>query len=273
MKTSKPSQNRIKSVCLAAILVCTASCSEQNKTASPAEESTVSAGDNELSDIKGIPGEKDIQLLNKLNVFDLDSTKFFPQSPISRSQFVKWLARAAATTSHHPVVLANKGPATFIDVSESDPNFKYIQGMANAGYLISYDDKIFRPSGALSREQMFGIKVQFDFARRLTRAVTKDEIRKIWKFQDVDKIAPRYLSAFYYDGEGNSAPKNVSRVYGNIQNLKPQIPVTRAEAAICLSRLGKSSCASTARADAQSTKRPLAGPTTSTSADSLDHPE
>jgi hypothetical protein len=193
-----------------------------------------------FTDIHGVFGEKEITALNKLHVFDSSSGKFDPQKPITRGEFVKWLVVGANSFYRHPVRVAEAGPSAFPDVTEQSPYFKYIQALVNAGFVVGYDDKSFRPDDVLTREQMIGIKTPFDFGRDThDKVYTLADLQWCWKFNDDNQISPRYRSAFYWDGSNSTfAPQNTSRVWQTTKLIHPQMPVTRAEAAVCISKIG-----------------------------------
>jgi hypothetical protein len=140
-----------KVAALSSTATTTTSTTAPTTTATTATTTATAPGSNAstatgFSDIKGVFGEKEITDLNKLGVFDSNSGKFEPMKPITRAQFVTWLVKANNSFYNHDIRLAESGDPTFPDVPNTDPNFKYIQGMVNAGYVVGYDDKTFKPN-------------------------------------------------------------------------------------------------------------------------------
>lgn len=202
-------------------------------TPSPTASATKSLSPVTFEDIKGGFGEKEITQLAQLGVFDTTSGKFNPQGPITRAEFVRWLVRANnaiyAGSPDKTIRLSDNGKATFSDVPDTRPDSRYIQAMTNAGFAIGYDDKTFKPDQILTREQMLGIKVALD--HRVAMDVDTDSPPGEWT--DSNKIAKKYWPAFYIETVyQNNA--NIGRIFGTIKTLKPQAPVTRAEAAVAI---------------------------------------
>lgn len=202
-------------------------------TPSPTASATKSLKPVTFEDIKGGFGEKEITQLAQLGVFDTTSGKFNPQGPITRAEFVRWLVRANnaiyAGSPDKTIRLSDNGKATFSDVPDTRPDSRYIQAMTNAGFAIGYDDKTFKPDQILTREQMLGIKVALD--HRVAMDVDTDSPPGEWT--DSNKIAKKYWPALYIETVyQNNA--NIGRIFGTIKTLKPQAPVTRAEAAVAI---------------------------------------
>lgn len=189
-----------------------------------------------FTDIKGIFAEQAIYDLAKLGVFESTSGAFRPSAPIKRREFIRWLVRANnaifSDTPDKQVRLAESGDATFVDVPPSDPDFKYIQGMANAGYVIGYDAKHFRPEQNLVREELVAIKAPFDHnGAQVDQHAGISDVRAAWGFSDIDQISKQYYASFYTD-YFVSPQHNISRIWGTIKKFQPLKPVTRAEAAL-----------------------------------------
>ena len=117
------------------------------------------------------------------------------------------------------------------------PDFAYIQGLAEAGYLPSpltgdTNEKTFRPDAALTRETLLRWKVPVD-QQKLLPTVTTSKIQEVWGFKDADKVSPDAASAIVAD-QANQELSNVRRLIGASLLLQPQKAVTRAEAAAAL---------------------------------------
>ena len=187
-----------------------------------------------FEDIKGVVAQKQITQLAQLGVFDTTSGKFNPKAPITRAEFVRWLVRANniffAGSSDKTIRLPDENnKATFSDVPPTHPDFNYIQGMANAGFPIGYDEKTFKPDQILSREQMLAIKVALDHRT----PIEKDKGEAPVGWTDSNKISKKYWPALSVESVlQNNA--NAQRTFGSIKTLNPQAAVNRAEAALCI---------------------------------------
>ncbi|MBW4512767.1 MAG: S-layer homology domain-containing protein [Scytonematopsis contorta HA4267-MV1] len=213
-----------------------------------------------FEDIKGVFGEKEITELAKLGVFDSTSGKFSPQSNITRGDFMRLLVRANNAIwveQDKQIREAEGGQATFADVPPTHPNFRYIQGLLNTGFVSGFDEKTFAPDQPLTREQMVAIKIAVDrggvydftkfngqeaklnteFAVNVPRWTDREQISK--KFIRAFNTEYRSFSNTYKETfEGNTF-KNIERTFGATATFKPQQPVTRAEAAVCISLIGE----------------------------------
>jgi len=182
-------------------------------------------------------GSKQILELAQLGVFDRLGGTFEPIRPVTRAEFVRWLVRANnaiwAEKPERQVRLAEGGTASFTDVPPDHPDFKYVQGMMNAGFAIGYDETTFRPDEPLTREQMVAIKVGLDQGG--LRVPSSDYI-PAWT--DRDRISDFFRPALQVEFYANDRVKNVERTFGTLKTFRPQMPVTRAEAAVCMSLIG-----------------------------------
>jgi hypothetical protein len=218
-------------------------------TPSPTASATASPTQVAFEDIKGAFGEKEITQLAQLGVFDTTTGKFNPQKPITRAEFVRWLVRANnAIFSASPdklLRLTEAKKSSFSDIPATHPDFRYIQAMADAGFDIRADEKTFKPQQTLTREQMVAMKVTLD---RKT-AISEDTGNPPGGWTDSDQISKKYWPALYTESivQGNG---NIGRVFGSIKTFKPQAPVTRAEAAVCVSAVGDSAGVFTTAEDA-----------------------
>jgi hypothetical protein len=190
-----------------------------------------------FTDIKGIFAEQTIKDMAVLGVFDTTTGAFKPTATLTRAEFVRWLVRANnayyKNMPEQQIRPAESGPATFADVPAANPDFKYIQGMANAGYVIGTDATHFTPNRAITREEMIAIKASRDEHGMNMAPVDVMFIH----FTDAAKIAKVYTGAIHEDDSVRTS-HNIARVWGSIKTFNPQMPVTRAEAALCLSEFG-----------------------------------
>ncbi|BAU11382.1 S-layer protein [Leptolyngbya sp. NIES-3755] len=201
-----------------------------------------------FSDVQGIAGETEIQQLAQLGVFEGVSDQFNPQQPITRAEFIRWLVRSNnaiyKNTPEQQVRLAESGQATFPDVPATHPDFRYIQGMLNSGFAVGYEEKTFRPDQPLTREEMIAIKSGFDSGGVLQDEEQGKSLNTVYvpNWSDRNQISRRFYRAFNTEyitqiTKGNEL-KNVDRTFGAIKAFRPKAPVTRAEAALCMSVIG-----------------------------------
>lgn len=218
-----------------AALTLVLTCFAQTSFANNSEKGRlIAAGDKpEFKDIADFNGEKEIKDLVKLDVLNAGSGKFEPAKGCKRSAFVAWVVRANnVLRPDEKIRLADPGSkATFSDVPSTHPQFKFIQGMANAGWSVGYDDKTFKPDNILTREEMIAIKTPLDAGKDL-----KDENRpSIQQWSDYKKIGKRYIGPMSWE---TAWTPNWDRCFGKTKSCEPQKPVTRAEAALCVWQFG-----------------------------------
>jgi hypothetical protein len=203
-------------------------------TASPA----ISAA---FDDIAETSARKQIMELGQLGVFGNLTGKFNPSQPITRAEFVRWLVNANnaifATIPERQIRVAEPGESTFSDVPSTHPDFRYIQGMANSGFAIGYDEKTFKPDQLLTREEMISIKDGLDLGT--PKPFYKKSARSLLeKFNDHEQVSAKFAASIASDIGNGLSNQNLYRTFGLIKALRPKSPVTRAEATICMSVIG-----------------------------------
>ncbi len=190
------------------------------------------------ADIAGSFGEKEIQDLINVGVFKVENKNFEPTKPVSRGEFCKWLVESnnIIRPKKYFIRTADPGsPSSFTDMTDADPYFKYVQGLADAGWSVGFPDKTFRPTAILTREQMIAIKNPIDWNSEQYNGYEK-------QWSDGNKINPHFLKqmsteAFaYYQCKHQN---NWARLYGATKVCQPQKPVSRAEAAACVWSIGR----------------------------------
>jgi len=213
---------------------------------------------DDLSD--GLP-KTQIEQLAALGVFGPLSGHFEPGGPIIRGEFIRWLFLTSnaiwADDPGKQIRPADGSRTTFPDVPPSQPDYKYIQGFVDAGFAIGFQDKLFHPTEPLTREQMIAIKesvdrggVESSLAHLTIKDVNGAYSYMLPDWKDRDQIAPEYWPAIATDviDDGNAAPlpnlypgatiDNLPRAFGAIAMFYPKRAVTRAEAAVCIWRIG-----------------------------------
>lgn len=189
-----------------------------------------------FTDISGINAEQAIKDMAALGIFESTTGEFKPRDPITRAEFVRWLVTADniyyKDAPKEQIRLAESDEATFVDVPATRPDFKYIQGMANAGYVIGVDKTHFAPDRPITREEMIAIKIGRD-----TRGTTGPGDPSGLPYTDKMKVNRIYAAAVDRASSVFST-QDIGRIWGSIKTFNPQKVVTRAEAAVCLSAFG-----------------------------------
>ncbi len=204
---------------------------------------TFSNADNTFTDTNDVFGATEISDLAKWHIFESRAGKFEPHKPLTRGEFARWLVRAE--NSYHckdrpscKIRMPEDSAPSFPDVPVSNPDFKYIQALSDAGYAVGFDDKTFKPEEIITREQMIGMKVAVDLGKEPAKADFATAQSNHPNFKDLNKLSPRYFGAFSEDRSNWTRSDNLGRLCGSTTILKPQAPVTRAEAAVCLWKIG-----------------------------------
>jgi S-layer homology domain len=204
-----------------------------------------------FTDISGVEGAEAIRQLAFLGALDSTSGQFRPHDPITRAEYVRWLVKANnayfANRPEKRIRLAETSQPSFVDVASSDPDFKYVQGMSDAGYVIGVDKNHFAPNRNLTREELVAILISRD---NEGSAMPNAGPPSTWNYAagggtisvqltDRDKVSKPYWGAFQVNnGWGNSYAMDVlHRVYGTIKVFHPQQLATRADAAIALQEI------------------------------------
>ena len=121
-----------------------------------------------------------------------------PNQPIKRSMFARWLVelnnRIYRDRPTRQIRLATASKPAFVDVPADHPEFSYIQGLAEAGYLpspLSGDSTQtrFQPDALLTRETLLLWKVPID-RQKILPTVSSDRVKQLWGFKDVNRITP-----------------------------------------------------------------------------------
>jgi len=211
----------------------------QSAAGSPAPSASAPAA---FTDTKGCRGESEIGQLARLGVFDEVKGSFQPDKTVTRAEFVRWLVRAGqAIWFDNPgrcIALATGSTPTFTDVPAGHPDFRAIQGMADAKYLTYFGQKTFRPSDAITREEMVDLKAMVDQLGRVARDAVPGQVARDWGFIDADSISSKYLPAILDDHDQWLTSRNIERIWGRPKSFLPKKPVTREEAALCLAAQG-----------------------------------
>lgn len=167
---------------------------------------------------------------------------FEPGKVITRREYARWLVTAnntmyASNPAKQIRTVSDTAQPAFTDVPKTNPDFAYIQGLAEAGIIpstLSGDstEVLFRPDAPLTREQLLLWKLPLDTRSALPTA-NLEAVKQTWGFQDAGKIDSRALRAVLADHQ-NGEQSNIRRVFGFTTLFQPKRTVTRAEAAAAL---------------------------------------
>ncbi|MDP9105190.1 MAG: S-layer homology domain-containing protein [Candidatus Eremiobacteraeota bacterium] len=203
-----------------------------------------------LTDIDGVQGQKEIVQLAQLGVLDVTSGPFHPGDPVKRRDFVRWLFKANnAVWADQPSRQIHPADATaqssFPDLASSDPDFRYVQGLSDAGIAVGFPDKKFKADQPLTREQMIAIKSGLDRGGVEKSYAADDSYAhyNLPSWKDKALVSKTYAAAVATDVQDDpkdGSPKidNIGRTFGAIAMFRPQQPVTRAQAAVVLNVIG-----------------------------------
>jgi len=187
-----------------------------------------------------------LQTLIDQEIVEKNSDSIQPHQEITRREYARWLVKANnhlyENVDGSLIRLGNpNSEPVFDDVDTDDPDFRFIQGLAEAGLIPSRltDNQnaiAFNPDEPLTREDLISWKVPLDFRQNLP-TTTLDNMKETWGFQDTNKIKPEVWQKLYIDWQ-NGENANVRRGFGFTTLFQPQKPVTKEEAAIVLNRFG-----------------------------------
>lgn len=229
-----------------------------NVATQPATPPPTTSSPQTYSDINKAPQQlqayiQDLAALGVLtspaNAKSNSANQLEPNKTITRAEYARWLLAANnAMNANNPAkqirLATDSGTTAFSDVPRTNPNFPYIQGLAEAGLIpspLSGDATavLFRPDAPLTREQLILWKLPLDTRAALPGA-NIEAVRQTWGFQDTEKIDSRALRAVLADFQ-NGDRSNIRRVFGFTTLFGPKRPVTRAEAAAALWYFGTES--------------------------------
>ncbi|CAM6105517.1 unnamed protein product [Calypogeia fissa] len=169
----------------------------------------------------------------------------------TRREYARWLIAISGTLARSPaqkvfpaMYVESISELAFNDVVPEDPDFPYIQGLAEAGLISSNlsshdsnedsrstDGAVFLPDSPLSRQDLVSWKVALD--GHMVQAVDKQRLKAQTGYIDFEKInedALPFLAKDLAAGERSV----ISTAFGFTRRFQPGKPVTRAQAAIAL---------------------------------------
>ena len=242
-------------VALAAILIlagCSRSSTSTASSTGPQASASAAGASVTFTDIADTPAEKYVKGLAALGVFGTRGGPFNPGGTITRGDFVKWLVLANnaifANTPGKQIHLSQSTSSAYPDVAPSHPDFQYIQGVYDAGFVVGFPDKTFKPDALLTHEQMIAIKESIDRGGvQEYYVINWDSTMPNWK--DKDQINKIFRGAIAEDSRLDKSAvsnwnqpgmviDNVPRTFGAIAMFRPQDTVTRGQAAAVLWKVG-----------------------------------
>jgi hypothetical protein len=204
------------------------------------------------TDLDGTFGAAQIEDLAKLGVFGPPAGTFDPRGSITRGDFARWLVMANnAIWANQPdrVIRPSQGAtSSYPDVPTSHPDFTYIQGLYDAGFSVGFPDKTFKPDDKLTHEQMIAIKESVDrggvdkyyvsfWSSTMPNWKDKSQVNAIFRGAIAEDSGLDRSATVTYNLP-NFVVGNIGRAFGAIAMFRPQDPVTRAQAALVLWKIG-----------------------------------
>uniref|UniRef100_A0A1J3IKW6 Uncharacterized protein n=1 Tax=Noccaea caerulescens TaxID=107243 RepID=A0A1J3IKW6_NOCCA len=184
--------------------------------------------------------------LQTLKVIESDAQ---PYDLCTRREFARWvvsasnaLSRNSASKVYPAMYIENVTELAFDDITPEDPDFPFIQGLAEAGLITSKlsnhnipsaesSQITFSPESPLSRQDLLSWKMALEY-RQLPEADSK-KLYQLSGFLDIDKINPEAWPALIAD---LSAGENgiTALAFGRTRLFQPFKAVTKAQAAVSL---------------------------------------
>ncbi|BFI39469.1 hypothetical protein MPTK2_7g00060 [Marchantia polymorpha subsp. ruderalis] len=169
----------------------------------------------------------------------------------TRREYARWLIASTSTLARSPahkvfpaMYIENSSELAFNDVSPDDPDFPFIQGLAEAGLISSNlsrhdgneetrstDGAVFLPDSPVSRQDLVSWKLALE--KNNLGSIDKQILKAQSGFIDIERIsedALPFLAADLAAGERSIA----ATAFGFTRRFQPDKPVTRGQAAIAL---------------------------------------
>uniref|UniRef100_A0A1J3JKH5 SLH domain-containing protein n=1 Tax=Noccaea caerulescens TaxID=107243 RepID=A0A1J3JKH5_NOCCA len=205
-----------------------------------------------------------VAVLKKLKIIEDDVVA---DELCTRREYARWLVRSNMLFERNPkhrivpaVALAGSSIPAFDDVNTKDPDFEYIQALAEAGITPSKlcgedsrnpETNNFYAESFVSRLDLVNWKAQLecDLHPEIMEEVSRTKVDYI----DTKSINPDMALGFFLDfltGDKST----IRNVFGRIKRFQPNRPVTKAQAAVALTRgkMAKAISAELSRLEAES---------------------
>ncbi|KAL1565553.1 hypothetical protein AAHA92_07756 [Salvia divinorum] len=193
------------------------------------------------------------QAFSALQVLKVIEDDVQPGDLCTRREYARWLVQASSALSRNTtskvypaMYIENVSELSFDDITPEDPDFPYIQGLAEAGLIASklsrhdmqsYGNEdssplYFSPESSLSRQDLVCWKMALE--KRQLPTVDKKIVQQLTGFIDIDKVNPDAWPAVVADiAAGDQGI--ITLAFGYTRLFQPEKPVTKAQAAIALS--------------------------------------
>lgn len=188
--------------------------------------------------------EESLSMLKKLKIIE-DFVK--ADELCTRREYARWLARANLLLERkykHKIVpsiaISGSTISAFDDVSVEDPDFLYIQSLAEAGIVLSklsLDDSSwqkgakFSPERFISRQDLISWKAKLDY--EVMPGLSEEISRNNLAFLDVREINPDAIVVLFKDLLAGDKSM-IRTVFGQGKRFQPNKPCTTAQAAVAL---------------------------------------
>ncbi|XP_006827628.2 uncharacterized protein LOC18422877 isoform X1 [Amborella trichopoda] len=192
------------------------------------------------------------QALAALQVLKVIESDVKASDLCSRREYARWLVAASSALSRSSIskvypamYIENVTDLAFDDITPEDPDFPYIQGLAEAGLISSKLTSsdllntpkrepggfIFSPDSPLSRQDLVSWKMALE--KKQLPEVNRKVLYQRTGYMDVDKINPDAWPALVADISAGDQ-SITALAFGYTRLFQPQKPVTKAQAAIAL---------------------------------------
>lgn len=188
--------------------------------------------------------EESLSMLKKLKIIE----DFVNADELcTRREYARWLARANLVLERkykHKIVpsiaISGSTISAFDDVSVEDPDFLYIQSLAEAGIVLSklsLDDSSwqkgakFSPERFISRQDLISWKAKLDY--EVMPGLSEEISRNNLAFLDVREINPDAIVVLFKDLLAGDKSM-IRTVFGQGKRFQPNKPCTTAQAAVAL---------------------------------------
>ncbi|MEW5820385.1 MAG: S-layer homology domain-containing protein [Cyanobacteriota bacterium] len=211
---------------------------------SPATKSDARNINYTFSDIMDHPYRQYIGVLATIgNILDKQSGTFEPEEIITKAEFLTWLFKTYNAYHNKNIPIASSSASVndiFDDVPPSHVAYPYIQGLANAGLLVTFnEERILHPDDPLTREELIAyIEYMIRGEPEYQLAQITPEFCKLYIktfVEDGKDIDLDYTQMIYRNLNESTFIDKTFRIFQkNIVILIPKKAVTRAQAAASL---------------------------------------
>ncbi|GMJ05716.1 hypothetical protein like AT3G25680 [Hibiscus trionum] len=186
-------------------------------------------------------------VLKNLTIIEVDVR---PDELCTRREYARWLVRTSSLIERNPrhkivpsIALSGSETAAFDDVGVNDPDFEFIQALAEAGIIPSkLSDRStasdgskggvnFFPDRFISREDLINWKalVEYDFEPGVMEQISRTKV----DFMDLKDISPDSSPGLFIDML--AAEKSIHRkVFGQSKRFQSNKPSSKPQAAVAL---------------------------------------